>query len=316
MLMNQILSVNSDNDRKKNRKSGGGPIEIMKVARFFAVVLVIFGVFLIGTGSYAIYKENKDVVEVATSPEITREYKDERTLLIKIMHDKNIATVTYRWNDDAENVIEGNQRKYIEQVIQIPGGVNTLEIVATDENGQSQTYEETFEYDDGIVVEQIENSNNLKVSGEFDKQISFMTYRWDDDEETTISDIDSKVLNEQIEIPKGQHTLTIVIVFSNNEQITKIQEVKGVTAPTIEVTVDPNYENITIDVTDEEGLDKIEITLVGESEEENVMQRLIAEDNQTEIVYTIPVQEGENKLEIKAYNVNGITTTEKKKLNR
>ena len=52
--MNQILSTTNASNGKKNR----GPAEISTVVKFFVISLIIFGIFMIGTGSYAIYNCN------------------------------------------------------------------------------------------------------------------------------------------------------------------------------------------------------------------------------------------------------------------
>ena len=59
-------------------------------------------------------------------------------------------------------------------------------------------------------------------------ELSYMTYRWDEDEEQTVQ-INSTTTEQLIEIPKGQHTLTVSVVDINNNTETKEQEVKGVT---------------------------------------------------------------------------------------
>ena len=51
--MNQILMV--ENQKKKRNRSSSGPVEIEKIVRFFAIALIVFGIFFIGHGSYAIY---------------------------------------------------------------------------------------------------------------------------------------------------------------------------------------------------------------------------------------------------------------------
>ena len=48
--MNQILMV----ENKKKKKSGSGPADIKNVIIVFLISLIIFGVFYIGQGSYAI----------------------------------------------------------------------------------------------------------------------------------------------------------------------------------------------------------------------------------------------------------------------
>ena len=55
--MNQILSV--ENTKNKTRKSkmprNSGPIAIESILKFFAISILIFGVFMIGSGSYSMY---------------------------------------------------------------------------------------------------------------------------------------------------------------------------------------------------------------------------------------------------------------------
>ena len=53
------------------------------------------------------------------------------------MHDKVISKVEYSWNGEDSEVINGDERKYIEKTIDIPTGENTFTIKATDVNGQT-----------------------------------------------------------------------------------------------------------------------------------------------------------------------------------
>ena len=46
--MNQILYVG---DNKNN-----GPVAVKSVIKFFAIVIIIFGIILIGEGTYSMYK--------------------------------------------------------------------------------------------------------------------------------------------------------------------------------------------------------------------------------------------------------------------
>ena len=63
--MNQILSVEPPQPRKEKKQKvnnsynsykSSGPIEIDKIARFFAIVLIVFGIIMVGSGSYSMYK--------------------------------------------------------------------------------------------------------------------------------------------------------------------------------------------------------------------------------------------------------------------
>lgn len=289
--MNQILSVSNDNKKKK-----GQPAEISKVVRFFAIAIIIFGIFLIGTGSYAIYKDTTEVVE-PTKPKIEEETKEDGTVLLRVMHDKAIDTVEYYWNDDEPRIINGNGRKYIEQQIDIPGGVNTLNVRAVDVNGEETFYPKEYETEEVIKLEVV--GNKLKISAEIETEILYMTYRWDDEEETTV-EVNSQAIEQEIDIPMGEHALTVVLVDENNKSVTKEQKVKGVTKPLVKVSLDENIENYLIVISDETGLEKVEFVINGEE------KIITVDDNKKELKYKLKLTSGENKLEIIAYNIDGI----------
>lgn len=290
--MNQILSVSSD-----SRKTKGQHAEISKVVKFFSIAIIIFGIFLIGTGSYAIYKDSQEDKYVPTKPVIEEEKKDENTLLLKVMHDKVIDTVEYYWNDEEPAIIKGNGRKYIEQQISIPGGVNTLNVRAVDIDGQETVYPKEYETEEIINLEVV--GKKLKITAEIDSEIIYMTYRWDEEQETKI-DVNSQAIDHEIDIPMGEHTLTVVLVDEDNKSIVKKQKVKGVTVPIIDVNVDTNIENYLIVISDEIGLEKVKFIINGEEKE------ITVDDNRKQLKYKLALTAGENKLEIIAYNTQGV----------
>ena len=55
--MNQILMV--EDKKKKKNKSSSKNIEINNIVRFFAIVLIVFGLTIIGHSSYGIYIDSK-----------------------------------------------------------------------------------------------------------------------------------------------------------------------------------------------------------------------------------------------------------------
>lgn len=291
--MNQILSTTNTSNGKKNR----GPAEISTVVKFFVISLIIFGIFMIGTGSYAIYKNMDEKNNIPTKPTITQEQKDEKTVVLKVTHDKAIAQIEYSWNEDEPETITGNGRKYIEQEITIPGGTNTLHVKATDVNGQEISTNQTYETEDIIKME-IQNGK-VKVTAELENEISYMTYRWDEEEEQR-QDINSTTLDYDIDIPMGEHTLTVVLVDVNNETTTKEQKIKGVTKPTISVTQDTENPNaVLISVTDANGIESVDVTVNGNSQ-------TVQAEGKTEFNVKLEMPVGENNLEIIAHNVDGV----------
>ena len=300
--MNQILATDNTSN-KKTRNTG--PTDIKKVLKVFLISMLIFGVFLIGLGIYSIYKQNKNENQEFTKPVITIAQKDDETVLLTVSHDKAIETIEYSWNDEEIETITGNGRKYIEQEITIPGGTNKLTVKAIDTNGQEISTSKEYETKDIINIET--SGNKLKITAENSNEISYMTYRWDEEEETRV-EINSKTIEQEIDIPVGEHTLTVILVDINNETITKEQKVKGVMKPTIEVTLDDAKENYLITIKDETGLSKVDVIIRGETTSVTV------EDGKKELKYKIKLNDGdENKLEITAYNTDGIASDTVKK---
>ena len=298
--MNQILATSEATAKKKR----SGPADIKTVVKVFAIVMIIFGVFMIGTGSYAIYKDNESKNSEVTKPTITETQKDEKTVLVSVAHDKAIDRIEYKWNDGEVETVTGNGRKNIEIEVEIPGGTNTLNVRAIDINGQEISTDIDYTAED--IINLAVSGSKLKITAENETEISYMTYRWDDEEEQRI-DINSTTVDQEIDIPMGEHNLTVILVDVNNETITKEQKVKGVTKPVIEIGADEAKENYLVTITDETGLDKVEVTLRGET------KTVTVEDNATEVKYRFPlIENDENMLEITAYNVDGIASDTKK----
>ena len=125
--MNQILSTENVKEKRKRK----GPAEISSVLKFFSISILIFGIFIISTASYAMYKDYQDS-QTITKPTINLSQTGEDTLVLKILHDKSLAKVTYSWKDDEIIDLNVNGRKNIEQEIEIPTGTNTLKVYAQD----------------------------------------------------------------------------------------------------------------------------------------------------------------------------------------
>ncbi len=304
--MNQILATS--NPTTKKAKKNSGPADIKTVVRVFAIAMLVFGVFMIGTGSYAIYKDNVDSNTEITKPVITESLNEDSTaVILTVTHDKAIDRIEYSWNNDEVQTITGNGRKYIEQEIEIPGGTNTLNVRAVDTQGQEISTQREYTVDD-IINLTISENNKLKITAESQTEIAYMTYRWDEEEEETI-DINATMVDQEIDIPMGTHNITIVLVDVNNESITKEQKVMGTTKPTINVETDDTGEYYLITITDETGLEKVDLNIRGEQ------RTITVEDGKKELKYKLKINDNdENRLEITAYNVDGIASDTVKKM--
>ncbi len=304
--MNQILSTSMpmDNKKKKEKKVNTNPVAIKSILKFFAIAMLIFGIFTIGTGAYAVFKNQSDQQEQNLEPSISIEDKDEETILLKVVHKKNIAKLEYRWNDEESTVVNGNNGKYIEKQIKVPSGKNTLHVLVVDEDGKEIPYEKQYERESKINFEV--SGNKIKITYEGDKKVSYMTYRWDEEEEKTIQINDTKI-EQEIDAIKGLHTLTVIVVDEDNNTDTKVQKINGVSKPKITVAVDDAKQHFVIKASDDEKITTIVFRL---NQDDNQYYTLnIADMNYNEIQYILPMelQSGENTIEVTIKNASGVT---------
>lgn len=303
--MNQILSTSMPKDNKK-KKNSTHPIAIGSILKFFAVAILVFGTFMIGTGAYAIYQSQSEKKQQNLKPTISIENKTDNTVLLKVVHQKVISTVEYWWNEQEKTVINGNNGQYLEKEIEIPIGNNTLHIVVTDINGNQETYDKIYEIESNINIEV--SGNKIKITYDGDKNISYMTYRWDEEDEKRV-EINSTTIDYEIDAIKGLHTLTVIVVDEENNTDTKIQKVNGVSKPQLSIGLDDTRKHFVIKASDEEKLSKIEIKLNKDESQQFVLN--LEEKNLKELEYTlqkVEFKEGENFIEVKVYNSNQITT--------
>lgn len=315
--MNQILSIDNNYNNKekvkKNKVKNNAPLEIKSIVKFFAISILIFGVFMIGSGSYSMYKESTEEV-INTKPVIHVEQSTETEIVLKVTHDKSLSKVTYSWGEEQTTEVPCNGKKEVETIIEIPTGTNVLSVYAEDVNGQEIEYQRQYEIEGEININIEPEGNNLKITANGVNQLLYMTYRWDEDEETKV-DINSNEVEQIIEIPKGLHTLTVIVVDENNKTETKEQEVNGVTKPKLEVTTDGS-SNFIIKASDEQGIKKVEF-IINETEKYMLdLERVLSLEERKEFEYSYPLHDGENKLEVTVYNESDVTETFKALVNK
>lgn len=299
-MKNQILST--ENSEKTKKKSVNTNIEINKIVMFFAVILIIFSISCIGMGAYAII-QNNDIIGYK-KPEIDLQKQDDK-LAIFVTSTRPIDKIVYAWNDNEnEQIINCNSETNIEDIIDLPIGNNTIKLTIYDINGKTTTYEKNYEIESKAPQLSIEAVNGkLKVTAKDNEKMSYITYRWDDDEETKIDATEetSAQIEQEIEIPRGQHVLTIVAVNSRNLTSTKTQEVKGVTKPTISVVQDADdLKYVILSVSDEEAIKNVLIELNGKK-----YQIDLTEYQEKAIQYKLGLGQGENIIKITATNFDG-----------
>ncbi len=313
--MNQILFT------KEEQKA---PIAINKIVIFFSISIILFGLILAGVNSFSAYKNIKKMAsqptkeEVKPQVEVTRE---DNSVSIVASHDKGIDKIIYHWNDEEEKVISGNGQSSITESIELPIGSNKLTIRVIDVNGRETTYEKEYVVESDLKIEfaVVNNNNYLKITATDSSGLQFITYKWNNDEETRVN-VDSNnstIIETETEIPKGQNTITVNAIDVLNNTQTKTQEIKGVEPPKISVIQDKS--ELVITVTDNEGVKSIQYTLNGSpytvdvtSEETGLTVEKDSNGNVSKAVYRIKMQYfGDYILGVNAYNIyNGTSKFE------
>lgn len=296
--MNQILSTENVNNKYKGSKKSGGPKDIKSVTKFFAFGLLIFGVFLIINSSYAMLKKDggktpKDVGE----PTIELEEKGEDKILLKVMHEEDVDSLVYAWNEEDPTTVR-SVGKFYQKELDIPNGVNTLNVKATDIYGNEKEMERTFELSLSTNIDISISGNSIKINLEGKEEITKFTYAWDEEEPKKV-DVNNTEYSMEIEAPLGRHTLKVTATNINDEVEEKTQEVVGTKQPT--VTVKKGDNAYAISAHDEIGLDRIEITTLKDGKVTKIQA-----DGQ-DLDYNFPLKlSDDNLIEIVAYNENGV----------
>lgn len=307
--MNQILSVEMPQNGKNKSKAS-----LRSIVRVFAVILSLFGIGLVATGSYSYYKNisnNRNSglqVSTNTKPTITIERTGASTINIVATHDKEISNITYTFNDEEPVETKGNGTNDMEIEVELPIGESTINIIVKDINGISASYQSSFEVvqKPEIKLEQVGTQVQATVTSQIN--IDTISYYWDDDEENatvrTINDVKTVTL---IDVLEGTHTLNITALDIDGNKETKNQKVIGDNKPSLNITTDG--KKFIIDASDDENLSSVEIKL---NSNQTKKEELDTKEYHTEV----DLEDGENKLVVRIYNANGISETKKVKCSK
>ena len=286
--MNQILQT-------ENKPKGS--IEIKKIVKFFAVVMILFGAILIVGGSYAMFTGTKEETKKgvqASVPDVTIT-KEQENLAIKINHTKPITSVTYHWNEEAVQTIETRNSLTVSDVISLPFGNNKLYITVTDQEGK----EYVSDGDGRPVIELLlTEENKIRIKAQDAKGLKYIRYTWNSGNYVTIeANIEDLILIDELaEIPLGQNTLRVEAVNIDNMITTKEIEVKGVKRQTVSLRQDA--KRLIIHVEDEQQIKVVNFVLNGQKYQMNMGVVKV-------IDHAIDLIPGENRIELVAENMEG-----------
>ena len=310
--MNQILMIDNKPKQPKKRSKGpkgsSGPIEIKNIIRFFAIVIIIFGLVIISHSSYAIYVDAKgnntdDLAQIT----ITR-FND--TITVNVQSTYVVNKFKYNWqNSEQTSITEDSTSFQIEGII-LPSENNVLTIVLEDETGRAVTYTKEIILDGIDIVKPIIETergqgSSVIITATDETQIEYMTYALDDGEEIRIdknNENDTVIEYVVTNIERGEHTLYVTAVdsFGNIETVETTVKISTDRPVINSIDVDKETGTLLINASDQDGLQTIEVNLNG------AVYRM-DDVNRTEAIFTLNLQEGTNTLYIKLTNVNGIS---------
>lgn len=302
--MNQILQT-------ENKKSNG-PIEINKIVKFFGVAILIFGIILIGLGLYS-FISNNEQQEVPTQEDLRPEVnitKQEENILVQVTHNVAISKIVYQWNEEQEKIIEGENRTSLSETLDLPFGTNTLYLKVVDINGKETVFQKEYVVDgDGrpVIELTLTKDYKIKITVQDTAGLKYINYTWNNGEKTKVeANIENLTLIEEIvEIPLGQNTLTVDAVNTSDVITTKELEVKGVKRPVVTFAKDGDF--LIIRAEDEDAMKLVTYTLNGQKYQLNFGEKKVIE-------YRQPIPKGESSLELKAENKDGGITEKKAKI--
>lgn len=313
--MNQII------EHTPSKGSSGNSPKTDKIVRVFFVLMILFAICIIGVGAYSIIKNKQKEETIATNTpskaNISVEKGDEN-IVVTIEHDKVISEVIYNWDTGREKTEKGNGESSMTFNIPVIAGEHELNIKVVDIDNQETTYSETISSDSGedkmnptidmkivTVEENGENIKKLQITATDETAIDFVTYRWNEEEEqrVDVSEEGEKTIEFNIDILRGQNDLVIIAVDKNGNRATVTKPFSAVTKPDVKIVVTEDKKAVDITCTHENGLKSIDISV-------NDQQYIVEiEEGQKDATVPIPLEDGNNKVVVKAVSVDDTETT-------
>lgn len=322
--MNQILSMNGGMEPQNNRPTDlfgggnnnnnrGGTFDTKTSVMIFAIVLIVFGVAMLSVGAFNLISSLSGNGDASSDWPRFEAEQDENTLIVTISDIQIIDKVAYHWNNDFEKEIQGDGLKHFMVTLDVPAGTNTLSLTSTDINGKETTYQKTFigtEAVDNVKPELdlsiIGSKLNIVAKTTTDTPLAYVTYKWDDGQETRVdATLDKSMIETQTTIQKGTHTVVITAVKENGVSQTETKTFTGSLKPTI--TVNQVGTSLKVTLEHDSGIQSADIKFNGR----NVVlssDRFGAEHKTVEFTLNIKSAQ-ENTLTITATSVEGSVET-------
>lgn len=276
---------------------------INSVVRVFAIVLILFGVILIGQSVYGLTSsENRP----KDNPEVSMDRMG-REVSIKITTEQPIKEFSYKWNEGEPTVVRGNGTNTLMQTLDVPNGNNILNITVIDFYGNKTQYQQQFLYQSNDTqkpkIDFAVVGTKLSITASDENQLRYITYKWNDEEEKRVdAEEGQKEITQELEVRQGQNEFTITAVDSEDNKITINRQIIGDTKPELSISTEGN--NIVITAKDDEGISKLIANIDGQTTDSGEEPL-----NRKEVTAKVPVTNGTHTISATAINVNGLEIT-------
>lgn len=304
--MNQILMTEAVNKNARNKSKISNSSDITAVVRFFAIIIMVFGLALSGSSAFGMVQniqENKN-----KSIPVVSAQRNGNSVKITVKNDIGIKTIKYSWNDSTETVVQGRNKNQVETTINIIPGNNKLNMTVIDSNNGTTTYVKNYVQEEKDTTEPVITVQNedprIKITVTDDTALDYIIYKYGDNEEVKVEaseDDPTKIEGYIDNVLETQVTLKIEAVDKAQNFATKEQQVKGATKPKIEVVSDPTDQSyLIIRASDNEGL-RMVVFYINEDEYKTDPNTSL---NMKNFEYRQKVPKGETTIKVHAYNLS------------
>ncbi len=307
--MNQIL----DHSGPKKKRSPNDINDIKKIVKVFSIIILIFGVALIGSGTFSIVNaikyKNTPVEEEIAEPTILAEKVSDAVVKISVKHQYTIEKVTYNWDDLSATTQKGvaDQKSMEISNIGIPTGEHTLKVEVVDINSRKYIEEFPFTCEEGIdsidpVADVVVQGRKIEIVATDETELQYVTYKIGNDEEKTLYPKDDKKrISEVLDWPYTEATLITVTAVDTSNNVNKYEHsIEMHERPKISFSANSDLSKIIVKITSpsDTPLTGAKVTLNGAVQEVPI-------PNVTEYEFEVSVtQVGRNDITVEAHTTN------------
>lgn len=292
--MNQILYVG---ENKEN-----GPIAIKSIVKFFAIVIIAFGIILIGKGSYAIYKN----IEINSGDNIPVVYMNRvnNTVVIKAEDNIEISKLIYSWNKGEETILLPNSKK-VEEVVLLPNENSVLNVTIVDTKGKETKFMQEWNIEGTdirkpeIEITTDEDIRKITIIARDETEINYLIYKWNEEEEIKINatENDKLKIQETIDMILGENKLTVKAVDKNGNTETLEKTIIISSKPVI--AIKQSNGKLAVTINDEVGIKKVTLNINGQTYGGNY-------SGKKQLKLNVPLKKGNNTISITAINESNL----------